>query len=139
MTSTSRSAGESRRQPPDPRATDLAALREAIENASSVPLTAEAREPRLRGFWADALRRLLQNRLSVAGLTVLAFYAVVAIAAPLIATHDPNAQDFAATFTDPNSEHLMGTDNLGRDWFSRLVYGARLSVTVGFLPRRSSC
>jgi oligopeptide transport system permease protein len=87
---------------------------------------------RARGLWADALHRLLQNRLAVAGLTVLSVFAVAAIAAPLIAPYDPNAQDFGATFVPPGGDHWMGTDNLGRDWFSRMVYGARLSLTVGF-------
>ena len=89
----------------------------------------------LRGLWGDALRILVRNRLAVAGLLVLAVFAVIAALAPLIAPYEPNAQDFDSTFASPNSEHLMGTDNLGRDWFSRLVYGARLSMTVGFFTQ----
>src|SRR5581483_5311351 len=62
-------------------------------------------------------------------------FVVVAILAPVIAPYDPNAQDLTKTFLNPSRAHLMGTDNLGRDWFSRLVYGARLSITVGFFAQ----
>jgi oligopeptide transport system permease protein len=56
---------------------------------------------------------------------------MVAVLAPLIAPHDPSAQDLASTFAKPSLEHPAGTDNLGRDWFSRLLYGARVSLSVG--------
>jgi oligopeptide transport system permease protein len=88
-----------------------------------------------RGLWGDALRRLLANRLAVAGLVVIAFVVIVAVLAPLIAPYDPTRQELTNTFAKPGGEHLMGTDNLGRDWFSRLVYGARVSMTVGFFAQ----
>jgi oligopeptide transport system permease protein len=88
-----------------------------------------------RGLWGDALRRLLANRLAIVGLVVISFVVVVAVFAPLIAPFDPAEQDLTNTFAKPDREHLMGTDNLGRDWFSRLVYGARISMTVGFFAQ----
>ena len=88
-----------------------------------------------RGLWREALRRLAKNRLALAGLFVVAVVVLVAIFAPLIATHDPRAQDLRNTFAEADGDHLMGTDNLGRDWFSRLVYGARVSMTVGFFAQ----
>ena len=89
----------------------------------------------VRGFWGDAFHRLTRNRLALTGLVVVLFFAVVAIFAPLIAPYDPASQDLASTFERPGSSHLMGTDNLGRDWFSRIVYGARLSMTVGIFAQ----
>src|SRR4051812_49767012 len=74
-----------------------------------------------RGLWGDAWRRLLANRLAVVGLVVIGFVVVVAVLAPLIAPFDPTAQELTNTFAKPDREHLMGTDNLGRDWFSRLI------------------
>jgi oligopeptide transport system permease protein len=88
-----------------------------------------------RGLWGDAFKRLLENRLAVAGLTVIVFVVIVAVLAPVIAPYDPREQDLTNTFAPPSGEHLMGTDNLGRDWFSRLVYGARISMTVGFFAQ----
>jgi peptide/nickel transport system permease protein len=56
---------------------------------------------------------------------------LTAIFAPWIATHDPLAQDLSARFLTPSAEHWFGTDSLGRDMFSRVVYGARISLVVG--------
>jgi len=83
------------------------------------------------GLWTLALRRLCRNRLALAGAAVIAIFVLLALLAPLIAPYDPQAQDLRATFEPPSSSHLMGTDNLGRDWFSRLLYGARISIAVG--------
>jgi oligopeptide transport system permease protein len=88
-----------------------------------------------RGYWSRALRRLLHNRLAVAGLAVIALFALAAILAPVIVPHDPSTQDLAHTFAKPGLDHPMGTDNLGRDWLSRLIYGARLSLTIGFFAQ----
>jgi oligopeptide transport system permease protein len=71
----------------------------------------------------------------MAALVVLMLLALVAALAPLVAPYDPNEQDLRDTFASPSFDHLMGTDNLGRDWFSRLVYGARLSLTIGLLAQ----
>ena len=91
--------------------------------------------PQARGLWGDALKRLLANRLALVGLVLIGIVVIVAVFAPLIAPYDPTQQDLTNTFAEPSSEHLMGTDNLGRDWFSRLVYGARVSMTVGFFAQ----
>jgi oligopeptide transport system permease protein len=87
------------------------------------------------GLWWQGLRRLSRNRLAVLGAAVFALFLVIAVLAPLIAPYDQAAQDLSNTFAEPSSEHLMGTDNLGRDWFSRLVYGARVSLTVGLFAQ----
>lgn len=69
------------------------------------------------------------GRIVVAG-TVLFFIFLVAIFAPLIATHDPNKVDIYKAKITPNDEHLMGTDTYGRDIFSRVIYGSRISLII---------
>jgi peptide/nickel transport system permease protein len=79
---------------------------------------------------ADVLRLLMSNPLSAAGLVVLALFVVAAVAAPLIAPYDPEAFDGAAKFLAPSSQHLFGTDDVGRDIFSRVIFGTRYSLTA---------
>jgi peptide/nickel transport system permease protein len=67
------------------------------------------------------------------GAGILGLVAIVAIFAPLIAPHPPNAQDLAGAFQPPSADHIMGTDNLGRDIFSRVVYAARVDLQIGFV------
>ncbi|MEJ7846575.1 MAG: ABC transporter permease [Pyrinomonadaceae bacterium] len=73
------------------------------------------------------------NRLSYIGLAIASIFIIVAVFAPLIATHDVNAQDLAIRFVTPSAEHWFGTDALGRDVFSRVVYGTRISLQVGLI------
>jgi peptide/nickel transport system permease protein len=68
-----------------------------------------------------------------AGLAILGAVGIVAIFAPLIAPYEPNAQDLAGAFQSPSWSHLMGTDNLGRDVFSRVVFAARVDLQIGFV------
>ncbi len=76
---------------------------------------------------------LMKSPTSLFGLAVLALLILVAIFAPLIATHDPYAQDLANTLQAPGNGHMFGTDELGRDIFSRLVWGSRITLTIIFL------
>ena len=76
-------------------------------------------------------RRLLRRPLAVAGLVVALMFVLMAIFAPVIAPYDPGHSDFSAALAPPSSEHLFGTDELGRDVFSRTVWGARASMQVG--------
>ncbi|MFF0228610.1 ABC transporter permease [Streptomyces sp. NPDC004629] len=84
-----------------------------------------------------ALGTLLRNRLAVVALAVLAVLLVAAVFAPLLAPDDPNAQDLLTRLKPPawqhggSGTHLLGTDQLGRDMFSRVVYGTRVSLPVG--------
>ena len=82
---------------------------------------------------ASPLGRILRDRSAVTGLVVVAIFAGVAMAAPLVATHDPLEPDPLRTLEGPNRAHLLGTDNLGRDVFSRLVHGSRLSLGTAVL------
>jgi ABC-type dipeptide/oligopeptide/nickel transport system permease subunit len=80
-------------------------------------------------------RRFLRNRAAMVGLIFILFQFVVAVFAPWIAPYDPYAGDFAVTWQLPNSTHWLGTDDLGRDVLSRLIYGARISLAVGVLSQ----
>jgi oligopeptide transport system permease protein len=100
-----------------------------------------------RSLWGDARRRLTRNRAAVSGVVVIVFFTVVALFAPLIAPYSPVAQTsnnslrFPAWVQNKDSkrtgkpEHLLGTDAIGRDVFSQLIYGARVSLIVGFIPQ----
>jgi peptide/nickel transport system permease protein len=80
-----------------------------------------------------ALMRLRRRPLAVAGLVVATLFVLVALFAPVVAPYDPAATNFSAVLQPPSSEHIMGTDDLGRDVFSRVVYGARASLEAGVL------
>jgi peptide/nickel transport system permease protein len=84
-----------------------------------------------RGLWHDALRRLLRNGPAILGLFLIVIFVSAALLAPFIAPYDPTIGILGAGGHGPNFQHLMGTDLLGRDEFSRVLYGARISLTVG--------
>ena len=90
---------------------------------------------RSRGPWAMALRRFRENRLALWSIYVIAIFVLAAILAPILAPHDPIAiRDVMATrFQPPSWAHPFGTDEFGRDLFSRALYGARVSLSVGIL------
>lgn len=77
-----------------------------------------------------ALRRLLRDRSAVVGLLVVALFVVGAVVAPWLAPQPPNETDFANRFASPSAEHPLGTDHVGRDELSRILYGARLSLVM---------
>ena len=73
---------------------------------------------------------LLKNPTSAYGLLVLALLIILAIIGPLLATHDPYMQDLPNALQSPSGDHFFGTDELGRDIYSRLLYGTRISLTI---------
>ncbi|MFS0821551.1 ABC transporter permease [Bacillus sp. 1P02SD] len=79
-----------------------------------------------------ALRKLLNNRLSVFGLVTFIFLVVVCVLAPIIAPYDPLIIDLSSVLQPPSSEHWLGTDKLGRDILSRILYGGQISILIGF-------
>src|SRR5215203_247908 len=79
----------------------------------------------------DFLRTFFSNRLALFGTAVMTVFILMAIFAPLIAAYDPLQQDLAGKFAPPSRAHLMGQDELGRDILSRVIYGARISLTAG--------
>ena len=80
-----------------------------------------------------AVRRLLQNRLAVVGMVILGLLVLSAVLAPFITPHPPNEIDLDYYRTPPSPAHPLGTDRFGRDVLSRILYGGRLSLSVGFL------
>jgi ABC-type dipeptide/oligopeptide/nickel transport system permease subunit len=81
----------------------------------------------------DVWRRFRQNRLAFGGLIVLGVIVLMAIFAPIIAPFDPTQIDPANARQGPSAEHWLGTDQIGRDVFSRIVYGARVSLRIGLI------
>jgi ABC-type dipeptide/oligopeptide/nickel transport system permease subunit len=88
------------------------------------------REKAHRTLWQDARRRLLKNRLSVVGLIILTLFFVAAAIGPYVTPYDFLAQDMNQRLEGPSFAHWLGTDALGRDIFSRLLYGARTAALV---------
>jgi len=84
-----------------------------------------------RGLWGDALRRLLRNGPALIGLGIIAVFVLLAVLAPLIAPYDTLERDGSQVFKPPSIEHIMGTDRQARDVFSRILFGARISLFVG--------
>lgn len=84
-------------------------------------------------LWSDALRRLLKNKAAVGGAIVLLILFVLAALAPWIAPYPYAYQNLDLGASPPSAEHLLGTDILGRDLYSRILYGARISLLVGFV------
>lgn len=93
------------------------------------------RQTASRGLYALALRRLVRNRLAIAGLVVILLMAGVAIFADLLTPFDPIKQNYNAINEGPSARHWFGTDPLGRDVFSRMLFGARTSLTVGIFTQ----
>jgi ABC-type dipeptide/oligopeptide/nickel transport system permease subunit len=77
-------------------------------------------------------KRFLRRPAAVAGLVVVLTFVIMAVFAPQLAPYSPSATDFNALLAHPSSAHLLGTDSLGRDVLSRIIYGARVSMLVGF-------
>ncbi|MDP9482005.1 MAG: ABC transporter permease [Chloroflexota bacterium] len=95
------------------------------------PLSRPAPARASRGLWWDAGRRLIRNRPAIIGLVCIALFVGAAVLAPVIAPYDPMAGTLAERLRPPSAAHLMGTDLQGRDELTRILYGARISLTVG--------
>jgi ABC-type dipeptide/oligopeptide/nickel transport system permease subunit len=86
-------------------------------------------------FLSDAWKQLKRNKLAMLGMAIIAGLFFIAIFAPLLAPYDPIEQNLKDSHLPPGGEHLLGTDLHGRDLLSRLIYGTRISLLVGFLPQ----
>ncbi len=101
---------------------------ERIEVIARIP------ESRARvGFYQDAWRRLRRNRGALLGLVIICLFAGAALLSPLITAHDPIDQDLDARLLPPSRTHWLGTDDLGRDLLTRIIYGGRVSLTIGIV------
>jgi len=86
-----------------------------------------------RGMFGDAWHRLRKNRLAILGLAIMVLFILSAAFADVIAPYGYAQQNLDQIFLFPCKEHILGTDNLGRDIFSRIIYGARISLQIGFV------
>ena len=84
-------------------------------------------------LWSDAISRLIKNKAAMIGAIILFVLILCAIFAPYIAPYSYSFQNLDLGASPPSSEHLLGTDILGRDLLSRILYGARISLMVGFV------
>lgn len=84
-------------------------------------------------YFQDVWRRLKGNKVAMAGVIVILIITLVAIFAPMFYKHNYYSQDFAIKNQGPSAEHWFGTDKFGRDQFARIVYGARISLTVAYV------
>ena len=78
-------------------------------------------------------RQFKRHRPALAGIVVIALFALAAVFAPVISAYDPERNDLDIRFQPPSAAHIMGTDELGRDLFTRILYGSRISLTIGVL------
>lgn len=79
----------------------------------------------------DAWRRFRTHKPAMVGLVILVAYAVLAVLAPWVTPHDPIQQNLINSLQTPSAEHWLGTDHLGRDVFTRILYGTRISLLIG--------
>ena len=102
-----------------------------INTATINKISAKPKPNNFGLFW----RRFARSKLAVAAFFFIIFQIIIAVAAPYIAPYNPYKGDFLATWETPSRLHWLGTDDLGRDVLSRLLYGARVSISVGILSQ----
>jgi len=98
----------------------------AVPHGLTVP-----RSHRQAGYWRDALRRLKRNKLAVVGAVLVALIMLVAAGADILAPYPYAKASFSHSYESPSARYPLGTDPLGRDLLSRMIYGARISMIVG--------
>uniref|UniRef100_A0A7C3SRI7 ABC transporter permease n=1 Tax=Dictyoglomus turgidum TaxID=513050 RepID=A0A7C3SRI7_9BACT len=86
-----------------------------------------------RGLWRRSLRKFKRHKTGIIGGLILLIYIITAVFAPYISKFDPIAQNLSERLQPPSWKHLLGTDYAGRDIFSRIIYGTRISLTIGFV------
>jgi len=93
----------------------------------------------VEGWGSSVLFQARRHPLGAIGLVIVAVFVLTAVFAPFLATHDPLATDPAASLAPPGQEHLLGADFMGRDLWSRIIYGARISLVVGVSSAALGC
>jgi peptide/nickel transport system permease protein len=105
----------------------------ATTQPAELPLSLPARRSGRPGVWVTVRRFVRRKPLGAAGGVLMLLMVVTAVTADLLQTHDPIATEAPATLAPPSAEHWLGADHLGRDIYSRIVHGARVSLIVGVL------
>jgi peptide/nickel transport system permease protein len=111
---------------------DIASRPGSIRAWLHAPVPTSPMQARAQQLWLKLLR-LVANPPALLGLAILLVIVVMAVFAPLIATHDIYAQDLSIRLQPPSAAHILGTDELGRDVFSRIVFGARITLYIALL------
>lgn len=107
--------------------------KQSTANAPAAALSPEGlSDHRQYSLWRDAFARLVANKLAVAGMMIVLVLFFIAIAGPYITPYDFLSQDLEARYQPPSMAHWLGTDDLGRDVLSRIIYGARTATIVAF-------
>ncbi|SET99210.1 nickel transporter permease [Paenibacillus sp. NFR01] len=96
------------------------------------PNSPNAPAEKTSGPWRDAWKAFRKNKTAMLGLCIIVFFVLIALLAPLIAPYSFKEQELVNRLKPPSGAHWFGTDDLGRDMFSRIIYGARISLWVGF-------
>ncbi len=94
----------------------------------------EAELAELNSVWDNIVNTFKKSPLALIGTTIILIIVLGAVFAPLICPYDPYVQDLPNALAKPSAEHLLGTDSFGRDLFTRIVYGARISLIIGLIP-----
>ncbi|MGM0414851.1 MAG: ABC transporter permease [Bacillota bacterium] len=101
-----------------------------MDNRSELELTEKKDN---HGLWYDSWRRLKRNKAAMLGLIMAGIFILIAIFAPVFAPYPPNEINLLSVLESPSSTHLLGTDYYGRDLLSRIIYGSRISISVGVI------
>lgn len=112
-------------------------MKKTFKDRYTAKLSAQIAESEIQpdvGVFKSILNMLRVNKAALLGLIVIVLIALTALAAPLITRYDPNEIDLASMNEPPSAEHWFGTDDLGQDVFTRVVYGGRISLMIGFVP-----
>lgn len=99
------------------------------DSAAATAVTASRRDTELR----QIAQALLRNRAAMVGVVIIALFIVGAVFAPYLTSYDPAASRLENALQPPSAEHLLGTDELGRDLLTRLLYGSRISLNIGLI------
>ena len=86
-------------------------------------------------YYKDSFKRLKKNKMAMVCAIVIILLVIIAVFAPVLAPYDPDVQDYANILKSPTKAHLLGTDEYGRDILSRIIYGTRVSLSVGLLAQ----
>lgn len=106
---------------------------EKIDEALSDPVEfPEEEEPKATSPWRDTYRQLRKNNFAIAGFIIIIFFIVLGISAPWLTPYGYEEQVLVNRLKPPSSDHWLGTDDVGRDIFTRIAFGARISLQVGF-------
>ncbi|MFC4557476.1 nickel transporter permease [Virgibacillus kekensis] len=99
----------------------------------SVLETTKPKKNKQRSLWVDSLLRIFKSKTSLIGFIIILILILTALFAPAIATHNPTEQSIVDRYQAPSGEHILGTDALGRDIYSRIIYGSRISIQIGVI------